>query len=225
MAALASGIKVFYWPMYGRAGAALRMLEYRNIPFTLTTDFPSLATVSSSFGAVGDTFAPPIVVDGDKTYSQSTAVCLWAGRKCGLDEGVDDIKAMQYLADMVDVFENGVFVEKGKGSEALKTFIEGGRFAKLMSNIERGIKGPFWFGEKVSFVDFFAANAKLTMNEYLFDRLKSEFGVDVFAAYPKFNAVCAAVSDFDSWKAGSAKMGTFDAQYCCKDESFAAWKK
>ena len=99
--------------MYGRAGAALRMLEYRNIPFTLTTDFPSLATVSSSFGAVGDTFAPPIVVDGDKTYSQSTAVCLWAGRKCGLDEGVDDIKAMQYLADMVDVFENGVFKVEG----------------------------------------------------------------------------------------------------------------
>lgn len=45
---------------------------------------------------------------------------------------------MQFCGDIVDTFEGGV----GKNNEdgaALKKFIEGDRFARLMGNVERGV--------------------------------------------------------------------------------------
>lgn len=88
-------VKIFYWPMRGRAGATMLMLEDAGIPYEHKSDFPDIASVASAFGGPLDTFAPPIVQDGPKTYSQSTVTAMWAGRKAGLTEGVDEIKAMQ----------------------------------------------------------------------------------------------------------------------------------
>ena len=66
-------LKVYYWPMFGRAGAVLRMLEHTGTKYEHISAFPDVAGVSTAFGGGSDTFAPPIVVDGDYKISQSTA--------------------------------------------------------------------------------------------------------------------------------------------------------
>ena len=95
MAAMDNNITINYWPFRGRAGAVMLMLDHAGIPYEHKSEFADIAKVSSSFGGPFDTFAPPVVQDGSKVYSQSTAVAVWAGRKAGLTEGVDDIKAYQ----------------------------------------------------------------------------------------------------------------------------------
>jgi len=94
MAAMDS-ITVNYWPQRGRAGSIFLMLDHAGIAYEHKSEFADLAKVASSFGGPHDTFAPPIVQDGPKIYSQSTATAMWAGRKAGLTEGVDEIKALQ----------------------------------------------------------------------------------------------------------------------------------
>ena len=66
----------------------------------------------------------------------------------------DVFKAMQYCSDIVDTFEGNL----GKNNEAgpaLKAFLEGERWPKLMGNLERGVQGPYFFGAQPSPVDFF----------------------------------------------------------------------
>ena len=91
---------------------------------------------------------------------------------------------MQYLADIVDTFENGV----GKNNEhgpTLKKFMEGGRWAALIGNIERSIKGPFYFGAEPSCVDFFLAAHLDARVASLFEPLKEKHGFDAMASAPK----------------------------------------
>ena len=185
---------------------------------------PSLAGVASAFGAgARDTFAPPIVVDGGKTYSQSTACATWAGRKCGLADGVDDIKAMQILSDMVDVFEGGIAGALGKESAAAKDFLESDRLKKLMNNLENGIQGPFWFGDKPTYVDFFACNMMDWCNYTFLDRLESEFGATPMAEFGKFAAVVAGIRALDSYKVSTKPIAT--ENFKVKDAVYEAWKK
>lgn len=88
-------VKIFYWPCRGRAGATILMMEHAGIAYEHKSEFSDIATVASAFGGPNDTFAPPIVQDGPNFYSQSTTLAMWAGRKAGLLEGVDELKAMQ----------------------------------------------------------------------------------------------------------------------------------
>ena len=135
MAALVPSVDVYYWPMMGRAGAVMHMLNYAKIPYTHKSDFGDIASIGSAFGSsAGDTFAPPIVVDGDVTVSQSIACCVYIGKKCGLVEGLDEIKALQYLLDIVDAFENGVSKASMEGGAQLKAFFEGDRYVALCSH-------------------------------------------------------------------------------------------
>ena len=100
-------LKVHYWPMLGRAGAAIRMLEHTNTDYEHVSDFPSISKLGSAWSGESDTFAPPIVIDGDFQISQSVAVTLYVGNKVGLDKGLNTYKAVQWLSDIVDLFELG----------------------------------------------------------------------------------------------------------------------
>lgn len=63
----------------------------------------------SKWGAPTDCFAPPVVVDGDMTVSQSTASCLYLGNKLGLEPpGFNVYKATQHMIDIVDTFEGNL---------------------------------------------------------------------------------------------------------------------
>lgn len=175
-------IKVYYWPMLARGAPLIRMLEHTGTPYEFVGP-EKFAEVGSFKGAQGDTFAVPIVADGDFAISQSTACSLYLGHKTGLDAkctGFNQFKASQYMADIVDTFEVGL----GRQNEAgptLKKFIEGGRFASLMGNIERGIKGPYYFGEAPCCVDFFLAATLDWRTKQVFGPLLEKLGVDAMA--------------------------------------------
>ena len=214
---------VNYWPMRGRAGSVFLMLDYAGIEYEHKSEFSELATLCSAFGAATDTFAPPIVQDGDKIYSQSTACAVWAGRKAGLAEGVDDIKAMQILVDIIDVMEGGIDGAIQKGSNEFKEFLEGERLGKLLGNLERGIKGTYWFGNSPTYVDFFWTNICDWFNFVCFDRLQSEFGVSSpIDAYPKLKGVASGIRSLEFYK-NVKPVGR--EGYSAKDETFSAWKK
>jgi hypothetical protein len=60
------------------------MLEHKQVAYEHISEFPALAGVCSAFGAQGtDTFAPPMIIDGEFKISQSTACCQYVGEKCG----------------------------------------------------------------------------------------------------------------------------------------------
>ena len=135
-----SVIKVYYWPLLARGASLVRMLEHTGTPYEYLSGMPSFTNVCSVWEGEGDTLAPPVLVDGDFSISQSTATCFYLGKKLGLTPpDFNEFKAMQYLVDIVDVFEGNL----GKNNEhgpTLKKFLEGSRWPKLMSNLERSIK-------------------------------------------------------------------------------------
>lgn len=123
-----------------RSGALVRMLEHTGTPYERITDKAEMAAVCGTWGAQGDTFAPPVLVDGDYAISQSVSACLYLGHKLGLEPpGYDEFKAMQYCLDMVDTFERGLGASNEHGP-TLKAFVEGPRWNSLLSNVERSIK-------------------------------------------------------------------------------------
>jgi len=223
-------LTVYYWSMMGRAGATVRMLEHTGTPYKHVSEFPAIAKLGSSWSGNKDTFAPPIVVDGDFRISQSTAVTLYVGTKVGLDEGLNRFKAVQWLSDIVDLFEGGLGKNIREGGKSCKIYLEGAgdgkpaRFAKQMENLSRAIKGPFFTGDKPTLVDFFLCqhvdwNQTLTLN-----RLQEQTGVDIFAPYPKVKAVYEGIRNLESYKNYKGPLKTDRPGFLTKDEFFADYK-
>ena len=74
------------------------MLESTGTEYEYISDSSRFGEVMSKWGAKGNCFAPPVVVDGDTIVSQSTAASLYLGNKLGLNsmENFDVVKAMQF---------------------------------------------------------------------------------------------------------------------------------
>jgi len=206
-------ITLYYWPILGRAGSLIRMMEEKGVPFEHISDKDKMATKSTAFGAAeGINIAPPIIDDGTKCISQSTVCCFYLGKKLGFDQGVDDFLALQYLADIVDLCEGGI----GKNNEdatALKKFLEGvdgspPRFKALAGPVNRNIKGPYFFGDEPSFVDFFLLQ-HMDGRQDMFDKLQAKTGKDFLDDFPKIKAVMEGLRSLDSYKNSTYKPGTF----------------
>ena len=218
MSGFTGAVTVYYWPMFGRAGSIIRMLEHGGAAYTVKSEFPDIASVGSAFGCTKhDTFAPPIVVDGDFVISQSTACALYVGEKCGL-AAPNTFKCSQHLSDIVDFYELGLAAAQNKGGGELKQFIEGERITKLLGNLERGVQGPFYYGDKPTVTDFFLTAQTDWAEETLLNRLKKEKGVDIFAAFPKFYGVVKGIRDLDSYKNYKGPLVTVKEEFFCKDE-------
>lgn len=222
-------IKVYYWPMLGRAGATIRMLEHTNTKYEHISDFPSISSMASVFGAESDTFAPPVVVDNGFQISQSVAVVLYVGNKVGLDKGLNTYKAAQWLNDIVDLFENGLAKSVNQGGAALKVYLEGNgdgnpsRFAKQMTNLNRAIKGPFFMGTEPTLVDFFLCQHVDYMQANCLNRLQEQTNVNVFAPYPNVVSVYEGIRNLDSYKSYDGVVTLRDG-YEAKDEVFENYK-
>ena len=212
-------MKIYYWPMYGRGGSLVRMCEEAGVPYEHISDFPSIASKGSAFGATGANFAPPMAEINGKLVSQSTAACLFVGKRCGFTSGMDEDMAPQFLADIIDTFEGGLNTAKGKGGAALKAFLESERWTVLAGNVDRSIQGPFYFGAKPTCVDFFLANVVDWNGACFLDRLKSEKGFDALKDYSKIMGVVEGIRALESYK--SNKYGL---QICTKPDgsSFAS---
>ena len=222
MSGFTGSVTVYYWPMLGRAGATIRMLEHAGVSYTVKSEFPDIAGVGSAFGCTKyDTFAPPVVQDGDFMISQSTACAAYVGEKCGL-AAPNVVKGYQHLNDIVDVFEGGIGGSVSKGGAELKKYLEGDRIVKLLGNLERGITGPFYYGDKPTTTDFFLCQHVDWNEETLLNRLKAEKGVDIFASFPKLYGVVKGIRNLESYKNYKARVTVIE-DYKCKDEVFAQY--
>ena len=159
---MAETMKIYYWPMFGRAGALVRMCEEKGQPYEVISDFAQLASKCNAFGADSSTFAPPIVQDGDTLISQSTACAMYVGEKLGLNSGVPSApQALQHLSDQYDLvsecdkaYKAAAELAPGKAVVSLRGFI-GKRFAQWMTTINNSITGPFFYGDTPTYVDFY----------------------------------------------------------------------
>lgn len=172
------------------------MMWTSGTPYEFISEFPKLAALGSFREGTGDTFAPPIVVDGETVISQSVACCWYLAKKLGLLPP-DECKGLQYLLDIQDVFENSLGKHNEQGP-ALKKFLEGGRWEKLMANLERSIKGPYYFGAEPCVCDFFLLGI-LDWRGVTFDKLKAKHGFDAMAAFPKAAGVAAKLRLTDAY--------------------------
>jgi glutathione S-transferase len=124
---------------------------------------------------------------------------------------------------MIDTMELGVVTAIGKGSAAAKEYLEGERLAKLLSNLQRGVQGPYFFGDKPSCVDFFWTNMNDWLGATFQDRLVSEFGgATITAAYPKLDSVLNGIRSLESYKA--CKIPIMREGFGAKDEAYDAWR-
>lgn len=225
-AAKTGTIKLFYWPLFARAGALLRMLDEAKAPYQLLSEFSDISTVASAFGAQGTTFAPPIVVDGDVTISQSVATAVYIGRKFGFCPSMDqEPKALQAMLDIVDLFDNGL-AKNADAGDKLHVFLEGSgkgpsRFALLASNIERQISGPFFFGKSLTYVDFHLASFLENYEVWGFQKLSTATSGDYFAPYPKMVAIAAAIQALPSAKDYSEHKANLAAKHSLKEDVLA----
>ena len=204
------------------------MCEHTNVPYEHINDFPSIAQICSAFGAQNGNFAPPVAVINDKAVSQSTAACLFVGKRCGLTAGMDEDTAPQLLMDIIDTFEGGLGGAQGKGGAALKAFLEGPRWAALAGNIDRSIQGPFYFGETMTCVDFFLANVMSWFKANLLDRLEAEKGVKALAPFSKIVGLYEAMSALPAFKTNKYNLLVSTkpdgSNFIAGDELFADYK-
>jgi len=205
---MANKATIYYWPMMARGAAIIRMFDYKGIEYEWVSDKEKMSAVCSTWGASGDTFAPPVLVDGETTISQQVAATIYAAQKCGYRH---DAKVMQFCLDIIDIFEGGW----GKNNEqgpALKAWAEGDRCKNIMSNLERGIKGPYFMGDELSAADFLLLAHLDWRGSTIFAPLKEKYGVDIMKDYPKMAAIQAQLQAHQTYNKDHKGMGPLKAE-------------
>jgi len=122
------------------------------------------------------------------------AITIHLGQRCGYDKGNPcPVKAIQFMADLYDFCED--VTKQSKSVEKLNEFLRvpaGGMqkvswYDEWMTNIERSITGPFYFGSQPTYVDFWAAQGFDWADFVMFKSL----GIN-HEKYPKISAVLTA---------------------------------
>lgn len=193
---MTSNIKIYYWPMAGRAGAAIRMLEEAKVDFTHVSSVEEIKQIAAAFGGNSTTFAPPILVDGDAIVSQSSAVAMYVGQTYGFDVPVGKTPlACQYMADFGDF--SGECLSKLESDKAAE-FITG-RMMVWIGLFERYFgETTFLFGDKPTYPDFLMHAVFSYLRVLYFNQLKEQAGIDVFAETPKLKAAFTAIDNLES---------------------------
>lgn len=190
-------LTIYYWPMAGRAGAAIRMLEEAKVEYVHKSEFPEIASQVSAFGGQSSSFAPPVVVDGDTVVSQSAAVAMYIGQKYGFDvPSGQTARAVQIMNDFGDYFTELTKALTGSAEDA-KKFLDG-RNKQWVAQFERAYKGEFLFGDNASYVDYLVHAVVTFADINLLAQLKSEAGIDALADSPKLKAAVAAIQALES---------------------------
>jgi len=200
-----SGMTIYYWNYLGRAAAAIRMCDAAGVELTHVSDFETMLSVMSARGmsyeqteqpipSAHDVFAPPILSDGDgMLLGQSVAIQLYLGEKLGFDEGVPSTaKAVQHMADLNDFL--GEVFGKYHDMRALREFNEASRFKAWMGNIERSILGPYYYGARLTYVDFYFLMVLDWVHKIVYDAIEYKAG-DLFAPYTKVTALRARLHE------------------------------
>jgi hypothetical protein len=154
-------ITIHYWPMLARASGLFRMCAEADVEWEHATDAKQMNYALA--GALTSNLAPPIIRDGQVTISQGIACHTYLGNKFGFDKDIPFPElALQYMNDLNDVHD-GMAAAYTKGEAAkdvkdLQEYIEGDRYKIHLATINRQIKGPFYFGNEPTYVDFYASS-------------------------------------------------------------------
>ncbi|KAL3912522.1 MAG: hypothetical protein SGPRY_008311 [Prymnesium sp.] len=203
-------LEIFYWPVPGRAYSLLAMCSFACAPCSHVHAYDRMAHLTSATGrtivgeALGDTFAPPMVVDKGRgvIISQSVAATLYLGEQLGFDRAVQIMpKAVQYMVDASDLLSQTPIADppitepSNSDVAALVDFHDSGRFNAWMGNLERSIKGPYYFGDSISYVDFYLTMVMMWLRQVVYDRIPG--AEHVYDPYTKVLGVVEAVQALD----------------------------
>ena len=213
--------RIYYGIDLARANPMLRMCVEAGAECEWVTNSSAvLSVVSCREGegqhhvqgvGTGDTFAPPVLEDisaGGKLISQSVASSLYMAERIGFGVGPDawrSAKAVQYMADLNDMQSELIdrysdYWKAGGDWGRMRTWNEGGRLASWLTNIERSIASPFYFGDALTAPDFYLVGVMGYM-----EVMNPAFRKNLLADYPKASAVVAAVTALPGWQASSWK--------------------
>lgn len=158
----ASSLTIKYWPLRARASGLFRMLAEANVEYEHMTDQKSMGC--SLWGAETTNLAPPILVDHEAklTLSQTIPLHAYIGNKYGFNKGINVPElALQYAFDLEDLLSEirdsaSKDQTTDSGVSELKAYLTGDRYKNHLRCIDRCIKGPYYFGEDYTYVDFLA---------------------------------------------------------------------
>jgi len=109
--------------------------------------------------------APPIIVDESTgiVLSQSIPSHIYLGNKFGFNKNIPYPElALQYMHDLNDLHDEmkAAFLksESTCSLHSLKDYLLGQRYQRHLEAIDRQIKGPYYFGDMPTYVDFMAAS-------------------------------------------------------------------
>lgn len=216
-------LTLYYWPVLGRANASMRMLAESKTPYTQKTDFADIAQVCSGYGAKVDTYAPPVLKDGDTLISQSIPITVHVGKRTGFDRGIPcPLKALQYLLDGADFM--AAVQPAFKSGASLKGFMTAPGEGKLshcdewLNHFEGCIQGPYYFGDRATYVDFYLAMVFDVLNFMVFDAIGCPL-----TNYPKIKGVLAAIRGLESAKSVPS-FPVCPREMCATEEVIAEYK-
>jgi glutathione S-transferase len=204
---------IYYWPELARAAALFRMCDHAGQPYVHNSTPEALASVVNSNQVHGPNgtsamFAPPVVQDGDFFVSQSVAATLYLGQKLGFDRSVPSLaKAVQHLNDLQDFTGEcsraTASLQKDRDAAPLRTFVRDGRFSAWVGTIEHAITGPYYYGDAVTYVDFYFLQTLDWFAVKVFDPLQRVTG-DVWQRFPKVKALHQAMRAMPSYASTGA---------------------
>ena len=190
-------VVIKYWGILARARGLFQMCLEKDQPFEHRTEMAGMGC--AFFGAESTNLAPPVLVDGDLTLSQSVACYTYLGKKLGFTSGIDgprsEARALQYMEDLNELHTE--ITQKAFASKtdvaALQTYLGDKRYKARLQAINRAVSGEFFFGSEPSYVDFYA-DAVLTMCEAKFlNPIKPKSGDTLETFAPKLVAAVAAI--------------------------------
>lgn len=152
-------IVIHYWPMLARASGLIRMCAEAGVAWEHKTEMKEFGC--ALFGADSENLAPPIITDGEVTISQSIACHVYLGNKFGFNKNIPYPElALQYMLDLDDLHNEmkGAYMKGADDIKDLKEYLTGDRYKNHLSAVNRQIKGPYYFGNDPTYLDFMAVS-------------------------------------------------------------------
>ena len=183
------------------------MFAERDVAYEHVTDSKKMDLVfvgDECASTTSTNLAPPCIVDGDTVISQNIPVHVYVGKRLDFEPPTDcePEVALQYMCDLEDLHTEmrraHTVGQAGGDVVALKKYLTGARFASHLGAIERSIKGPFYFGERPTYVDFIAVGFFDMLSTIILDPVSAHTGIDFLASAPKLLGVLSGVRGLPS---------------------------
>jgi glutathione S-transferase len=223
-------IVIQYWSIMARASGLFRMCAEAGVEWKHIASREEMG--AALFGAKSSNLAPPILQDGDVILSQAVPCHQYLGNKFGFNKDIPVPEvALQYMEDLSDLHSQMADASmEGKATNdvhALQKYLTGDRYKYHLGAINRSIKGPFYFGDNPTYVDF-AVCSYLDMCEgkWLIP-LEPKSG-DTLAKYaPKLKAIATAIRDLPSATQNEkiSKLPWVPPPLVLKSDRVATWKE